>query len=342
MRHRISIQYLVPGILFCFLSACKKPVVVNTAFYYWKPAFNLDPSQTKILGQTAKNKLYIRFFDITWNNQAKKAYPNAVIHFGQAVNNINITPVIYITNKTLDSTGVNGIDSLAINCNKLIKQIASSHQIDYKSVQFDCDWTVGTKEKYFSFLRAFRNINRHSLQATIRLHQIKYKNLTGIPPVDKGVLMFYNMGKPNIGEGQSNSIYSETEASKYIDYLRSYPLQLDVALPLFSWALQIRDHHIIHIYEKIKKEHLNNAAFFSKSGDSYTAKRSFFLNGIYIKESDIFKLELIDIKSLQKAAKQLAGRLPQQNDRTVIYYELANWDPAEFNDEQLRKVSADF
>jgi hypothetical protein len=66
------------------------------------------------------------------------------------------------------------------------------------------------------------------------------------------------------------------------------------------------------------------------------------LNGVYIKESDIFKLEEIDINTLQKAGKQLAASLPEQNDRTVIYYELANLNLSEFNAEKLLKVSADF
>jgi len=337
-----SHQFLVFSILLSLLPSCKKQTYVTTAFYYWKSTFHLEALQAKTLSKVAENKLYLRFFDIAWNEQTKKTYPNAVIHFRQSINNLNITPVIYLTNKALDSTNMSGIDSLAINCNKLIELIASSQKIRYKSVQFDCDWTVGTKEKYFNFLRKFRTISHDSLEATIRLHQVKYKNLTGIPPVDKGILMFYNMGKPNTSISPGNSIYNENDAAKYVDYIQSYPLNLDVALPLFSWALQIRDSHIIQVYEKIKKKQLNNNKFFIKNGDNYTAKKGFFLNGIYIKENDIFKLEETDINSLQKAAKQLAKNLSQQNDRTVIYYELANLDPAEFNDEQLRKVSTDF
>jgi len=336
---RLLLGFIIP---LCCLLACKRKDIATPGFYYWKSTFNLDSAQAKILRNAAGNNLYIRFFDITWDDQTKKAYPNAIIHFGQSASGLKITPVIYITNKTLDRTSMGDIDSLAINCNKLIGIIASAHKIWYNSIQFDCDWTIETKEKYFNFLLAFRKANHHSLQATIRLHQVKYKKVTGIPPVDKGVLMFYNMGKPNVGAELSNSIYSEKDAAKYVDYIQDYPLELDVALPLFSWALQIRDGHIIQVYEKIKKQELDNSALFRKIGETYTAKRSFFLNGIYIKESDIFKLEETDISSLRKAAKQLSEKLPQQNNRTIIYYELANLDPSKFNSEQLRQVSADF
>ena len=295
-----------------------------------------------MLNEVGANKIYIRFFDINWDSQASKAYPNAVISFGQTVTHLNITPVIYITNKAFENISSKGIDSLAINSNKLIEQLAFLHRIKYNSIQFDCDWTIATKEKYFYFLSAFKKINHHSLQATIRLHQIKYKGLTGVPPVDIGVLMFYNMGKPNIADGESNSIYNEADAAKYINYIKGYPLNLDVALPLFSWALQIRDHRVIQVYEKIKKAQLNNTTLFMQNGANYLAKKSFFLNGIYIKESDIFKLEETNINTLKKAAQQLAGSLPQQNNRTIIYYELANLDLSEFNAEQLQKISADF
>jgi hypothetical protein len=342
LKFRLSPFLLGFIILGCCLSGCKRKDTAASGFYYWKSTFNLDSSQSKILRNAANNKLYVRFFDIAWDDQFKKAYPNAIIHFAQSVDSLKITTVVYITNKMLDSTGIDNIDSLAIKCNKLIGIIAAAHKIRYNSIQFDCDWTAMTKQKYFNFLLYFKKINNHSLQATIRLHQVKYKEVTGIPPVDNGVLMFYNMGKPSSGQSEGNSIYSETDAAKYVDYIKRYPLHLDVALPLFSWALQIRDHHIIQVYEKIKKKQLDNDALFNKNGDNYTANRSFFLNGIYIKENDIFKLEETDINSLQKAAKQLAANLPQQNNRTVIYYELANLDPVKFNSEQLRQISAGF
>ena len=329
-------------LIVCLLNSCKNNSNKVTAFYYWKAGFQLDKAQSDILQQAADNKLYLRFFDIAWDSTLHRAYPNAVINFKQQVNRYHITPVIYITNKVFESIKPTAIDSLASNCNKLIGSLATANKINYQSIQFDCDWTLSTKDKYFIFLRSFKNINHHKLQATIRLHQIKYKEVTGVPPVDRGVLMFYNMGKPNTGAGQSNSIYNDADAAKYIAYLPRYPIQLDVALPLFSWALHIRDHRVIQVYEKIKRAQLNNKQLFNRDGNNYTARKSFFLDGIYIKESDIFKLEETDLNALQKAAKQLSESLSQQNNRTIIYYELANLDLAEFNTENLLKVSARF
>ncbi len=47
-------------------------------------------------------------------------------------------------------------------------------------------------------LRAARAVREQSglpLSSTIRLHQIKYRERTGVPPVERGMLMFYNMGQ---------------------------------------------------------------------------------------------------------------------------------------------------
>ena len=74
--------------------------------------------------------------------------------------------------------------------------------------------------------------------------------------------------------------------------------------------------------------------------EPFGAKKSFFLNGVYIKQNDIFKLEQTDVNSLKKAAGQLSAFLPAQQNRTVIYYELGNLNLSEFNAEAINQVSA--
>ncbi len=331
------------GIFFaCVLSACTKKSGANTAFYYWKSGFSLNSSQSNMLDKAAKNNIYIRFFDINWDDKGNKAYPDAVIGFKQPANKLKVTPVIYISNKTFEKINVNAIDSLAINSAKLLNELAARQKIQYQGIQIDCDWTISTKEKYFSFLRSFKKISHRNLEATIRLHQVKYKETTGVPPVSKGVLMFYNMGKLSANAMLENSIYNKTDAGKYTAYLPGYPIELDVALPLFSWSIHIRDGRAIQVYEKIKPAQLSNTVNFKRDGNLYTAKKSFFLSGVYIKENDIFKVEETDLGTLQNAAKQLAESLPHKSNRTIIYYELSNLDPSEFSTEAILEVSDRF
>jgi hypothetical protein len=328
-------------ILLCILQACKKSGDAKSAFYYWKSGFSLDTQQDTLLKQVANNTLYIRFFDIRWDDSRHKAFPDAIINFKQPVNKMTVTPVVFITNKTFENIKYNAIDSLAQNCNMLVGRIAEEHEINYKNIEFDCDWALSTREKYFNFLKAFKKINRHRLEATIRLHQVKYKERTGVPPVDKGILMFYNMGKLNANLQQANSIYNETDAEKYIAYIPRYPLALDIALPLFSWSVQIREGRVVQLYGNVSRKQLSNKENFYQQGNVYISKKSFFLDGIYVKENDTFKLEQTDVKSLEKAAKQLSSYLPPQKNRTIIYYELGNLNLSEFKAEALNEVSAD-
>jgi hypothetical protein len=333
---------LMAVLLLC--ASCKKHNTIQTAFYYWKTNFTLDSQQVNLLQQTAANHIYIRFFDVNWDDNHHQAYPNAVVQFNQPVNQLHITPVIYITNKTFDNLADTAVNNLALHCHTLLTQIAAGHQINYNNVQVDCDWTLSTRAKYFNFLSAFKKLNRHQLQATIRLHQVKYKERTGVPPVDGGVLMFYNMGKFNADLRQSNSIYNEADADRYVASLKAYPLKLDIALPLFSWAIHIREGRVIQVYGKVGSQQLANQNDFETivGKNNYRAKRSFFLDGIYVKQNDIFKLEETTAGSLNTAAKQLDKNLPHQPKRTIIYYELANLNFQQFKAETIRQVSDHF
>ncbi|MFS2189219.1 hypothetical protein ACCC92_21255 [Mucilaginibacter sp. Mucisp84] len=324
-------------------ASCRKPGNATTAFYYWKTGFNLNQQQTALLKQTGNNA-YIRFFDVSWNDKEQRSYPNAIVQLNELPAGLNITPVIYITNKTFENTADTAVVSLAAHCNKLINELAMERKINYTKVQIDCDWSLSTRLKYFSFLTAFKNLNHKQLEATIRLHQVKFKDRTGVPPADRGVLMFYNMGKLNADLQQPNSIYNSDDADKYIAYLGSYPLKLDIALSLFSWAIHIREGRVIQVYGKIGRRQLTDQAHFEpiEGQANYRAKTSFFLDGIYIKQNDIFKLEETDSNTLNAAAQQLTQHLPKQKHTTIIYYELANIDLSKFNQETITQISARF
>lgn len=332
------------GFLFLLiLCSCRQHSKVETAFYYWKTGFLLNNQQQKLAKANGATTLYLRYFDVKWDAARKRAYPNAVIKLDGQLSNFSVVPVVYIANRTFEQIEASGVDSLAIHCATLIKQISAGKNLSYHKVQIDCDWTLKTRATYFAFLRSLQKHIAGKLEVTIRLHQAKYPQITGVPPVSNGVLMFYNMGKLNASLTQANSIYNYNDAAQYVDEIKNYPLHLDVALPCFSWAIHIRDGHIIQVYEKIKRKDLYSSSFkIIKGTSSFVALKSFFMAGVYIKQNDIFKLEEINAKVLLQAADQLAAKLPASTKRTIIYYEMANLNPAEFTAETIRKVSACF
>lgn len=110
-----------------------------------------------------------------------------------------------------------------------------------REVQFDCDWTAGTRAHYFAFLRESKRLFAgQRVSSTIRLYQYKYPVKAGVPPVDRGMLMCYNAG--NIKDPETvNSIFDRREIMRYLEDQHVYPLALDYALPVFEWAVLYRD-----------------------------------------------------------------------------------------------------
>ncbi len=83
-------------------------------------------------------------------------------------------------------------------------------------LQFDCDWSDATRDRFFALLTAVGERARPAgitLSATIRLHQVKYRERTGVPPVERGMLMFYNMGRVDAAPG-TNAIFDPAAAER--------------------------------------------------------------------------------------------------------------------------------
>jgi len=344
-----TVNRIVVVLIFCcalifFCSGCeRKQSSANTAFYYWRTSFSLDQKAADLLQHTAQNKLYLRFFDVVWNEEKNEVIPNALVDIRQDAGRLNITPVVYITNKTFQHISIGRLDSLAKNVNQLINRIAAENNIRYTQVQIDCDWSVTTRDKYFSFLKTFKSLSKRQLEVTIRLHQVKYPERTGVPPADKGLLMFYNMGKISANSKQPNSIYNFADAEKYISSLPYYKLPLDVALPFFSWAIHIRNGKVLRVNNSIgKAELLNKKYFINTQGEVYRAVKSFYLSGVYVKENDVFKLEEINADNLNEAAAQVSKHLAKLKTRNIIYYELSSISASAIEAKDIREVSAHF
>lgn len=342
----LSVYLLAISCMVVFLySGCNQRPSADTAFYYWKQSFEISLPQKNLLTETHTTALYLRFFDIKWNAATAQAYPEAIVSFKDTLpHHLSIIPVIYITNQTFEKLDSTKVDSLAIRSHQLLEQLAAAQRINYQTVQIDCDWSISTKAKYFKYLSTFKKLSKKQLSATIRLHQVKYQVRTGVPPTDRGVLMFYNMGKLTADLSARNSIYNPQDAATYISYLPKYLLPLDIALPLFSWSVHIRDGKVIQIYGKIGKRDLTNTAYFKPTDrpDVYQALKSFFTGGIYVKENDYFKLEEVHKTTLDEAVKQLSANINKKKKRNIIYYELSNLDLSEFNAKDLQEVSAHF
>jgi hypothetical protein len=191
--------------------------------------------------------------------------------------------------------------------------------MEIKEIQMDCDWTEKTKAKYFSFIDKFKvncDQKQISVTATIRLHQVKYFEMTGVPPVDRGSLMFYNMSSVS-DPNTKNSIFDEEIAKKYLVNFDRYPLKLDVILPAFSWGVLFRNNKITGIINDVKMEELsNNNNFELLKGNFYRVVKNIFFHERYLKKNDQIRIEEINPEITQLSAELIAPYI--MNDSLVV------------------------
>ncbi|TDD99857.1 hypothetical protein [Flavobacterium cellulosilyticum] len=326
-------------VLFILLTSCHQQEKPMIAFYYWKTIFKLAPSEKKILDDNQVKKLYIRYFDINWNAKQKQAFPQSPIRFAENPTNFTIVPVVYIKNKVFLNKDLNILD-LAQKTNNFIEQINTKNQIDCQEIQIDCDWTLSSRDNYLKFIDCFKKISKKKLSATIRLHQIKYFQKTKIPNVDKGVLMYYNMGK--IASDSLHSIYDRTIAKRYLTSLKKYPLPLSIALPIYSWAVHIRDAKVIGLINKTNSLNFENNPNFKLANKNWIkVTKSNYKSGTYYKKGDLLKLERISKNDLLEMANDLEDNLAK-TPIEIIFYDLDEFNIKNYEKDLFEKVTARF
>ena len=204
----------------------------------------------------------------------------------------------------------------------------------------DCDWTPETRDAYFYFLEELRRLLPDSLllSATIRLHQVKYPEQTGIPPVDRGMLMFYNMDNVRAADTR-NSILDRSVASAYYNRLDEYPLPLDVALPVFGWVVVRREGKVVQLLSGLDERALADTARFEALGGAklFRVKRSTYLNAYYLYAGDSLRVEKVEADSLRAAWSDLRMRLPRERRHLALYH-LDTASVNRLNHEEIRHI----
>jgi hypothetical protein len=243
---------LITILIFFSLCSCEAPrphpKVILPAFYAWKTAFKSDLWTQQTLQKWNTNRIYIKYADIDFK-AGKGAFPVSTtkLDFEDFDQKIAIIPVFFVINRVFSHTNELESAALATRMMDYIKAQTPSH-LSVPEIQIDCDWNASTKEAYFLFLKQLKNeiekietTPKPIISATIRLHQVKYQAKTGIPPVNRGLLMLYNFEAPNLPKVK-NSIIDSKIAKEYLSNLKAfYPLPLDAALPIFGWGLHFRN-----------------------------------------------------------------------------------------------------
>lgn len=279
------------------------------AMYYWKTRLSLNNYEKQFLREHQIERLWVRCFDVDWDNQRQRPMPIGVLHMDDSLSiNQPIVPVVFITNRCIRALADSQVKPLAAQMDGLLRHLQSSQPSLHWAAewQIDCDWTTQTRERYFKLLEQLRQLRpQDTLTATIRLHQVKQMSKTGIPPVDRGMLMVYNMGDLQKA-GNHNSILDEKTLAPYLPAFKQYPLPLDMALPVFRWMLQFRGTAFVGILRDADVDSLRgNPAFKARGQHNWEAVQNTVLAGYPIQQGDQIRWEDAPVSTLKSVAQSL-------------------------------------
>lgn len=198
-----------------------------------------------------------------------------------------------------------------------------------KEILIDCDWTPSTKTKYFKFLEIIKTkMVDLEITSTLRLWQYRDYKLAGVPPVKKCLLMCYNLTDPRKYETE-NSIATTEEFKKYINH-SDYPLKLDIALPIHSWAIYFRNNKYKGIINSIPVSEItgNKELFEKKSDQKYMFLKDTVINETYYRFGDEFRIEQVDFKTLVEFAQIIKQYIKIDKTSKVTFF---SWDAQFYN-----------
>lgn len=321
--------------------------VQQRAFYYWKTQWSGSPMLARSLAENRISRLYVRFFDIDWDEPAGAALPVAPLQLSAALPaGVEIVPVVFIANRVFLNTPYADVDALADHAWLKIRKMAEANAIPLREVQLDCDWSDGTRSRYFRFVsRLAQELHNRRIRvsATIRLHQIKYAARTGVPPVDRGMLMFYNFGALR-ADAPRSSIFNVQDAERYASHIATYVLPLDLALPLFSWTVHSRDGGVLGLIEKLEAQEIEGTGGFrAVAPGRYKSTRALFFRGRYFMEDDELRLEETTPAVTEQAAVTAArGAAGKKSYATIAFFDLDERNLRHYAASDFQRILAAF
>lgn len=306
-------------------------------FYFWRTSLVLGEAERSALTALAVRRLYLRLFDVAWSAVRDESELVGALQApaaGAVPAGLEVVPVVFLENEVLAKRPRRELGALAAQLDREVAAHLAALGVRPVELQLDCDWTERTREPFFALLTELRHLVAARaaaagqapprLSATIRLHQVKYRERTGVPPVDRGMLMYYNMGRFS-ALAEDRALFDGERAARYLARLPQYPLPLDVALPIWAWTLHLRDGEVVELLQSTDPEELSGVAFLRRSGhDRYVATETAFFRGALLRAGDELKGERLTDGELAAAAAQVWSRLPPAPEpRALVLFDLS-------------------
>lgn len=345
--------YLVPLI---FIFNCNNNcnlVHLERAFYYWKSnEYVDDPYNISKLKELMINKLYIKLFEVDYSEtMGNFPYEKSTIFDIKSIlkDSLEIIPTIFIKNGIFEFNDENSLNLLAENIHHLInKRVSESldvdnnknFKLDFNEIQIDCDWTKSTKDKYFYLLKKIKEISKKKISCTLRLYPFKYQDQMGVPPVDKCMLMCYNLIKP-LSQKDKNSILDIDELNKYIDKPISYPKHLDIALPAFNWTQVYKNDKFTMLLDLTDKDFQKYTKPIRPMWFEITEDTEIDYEN-YLRKGDQIKYEDVEATQIHEAISVIKKNVQMDNDITISLFDLDQTTFKLYSNEEINSFYSAF
>ena len=164
----------LPTLALFFLTACTPtpdPTHFEPAFYHWQTQLEIDSTEEHYLHALNAQRLYVKFFDVAWEEASNEAVPRASLERSGEWADYDIVPTVFITNQTMRSLPADQRQDLAERILLKIEELWPG--LEPREVQLDCDWTEGSRDAYFQLLALVRERLpvTTKLSVTLRLHE---------------------------------------------------------------------------------------------------------------------------------------------------------------------------
>jgi len=257
------------------------------------------------------------------------------LHIYNRYDTLHIVPTVYIRNEVFLKCTRGSIDTLADNVNFLInKYVADSYRWAHEEIdeyQMDCDWTPGTKDNYFYFLKKLKALSKKKLSCTLRLYPYKYPDKMGVPPVDNAMLMCYNLVNP-LENHSKNSILDINELRLYLT-AKKYPVKLNVALPAYSWMQVYQNNKFVKvIYTDTKQV---KRILKPEKPLWYTVTKDSVINQFYLRAGDRIKVEEVTANDIDRAIYEIKRGVALDKNITVSLFHLDEQQLSRYTNEEL-------
>ena len=313
MKKRLILFILMGMVLIAYLSSTLSTNIMYD-FYHWKSTYTVKPEERV-------TPSYVKVLDIAFSNTLvirKTVFKTTPSQY--------FIPVVYIDNPLWSKMRAKTM------VNKVLESLKNMPLKEYREIQVDCDWTDRTRERYFEFLKLLKQKSAKQLSVTIRLHQVKYYKRTGVPPVDHGVLMYYNMS--DFKDIETKNYILDLELAKQYHYnFDTYPLALNLALPLYSQATIIRFGKVVGLMEGVREKALDEN-FKELKEHLYEVTKTHYFQERLLYEGDKIRIDEVSLAMLQEVVNELRGVIPKP--KKIIFYRWGNY--RDYNAEKLKDI----